>query len=481
MSKKALLVVLPLFAVLCVLVLSALMSGDAREVVFKDFGHAFVNTSRLISIMRVPGAQVDVSENICVLSPDSSIKIKGDKISYGSETLASQLPMFFDNNSYIYIPWEKAVFLDRNLELRNVEGNAFLIKEGFFGEDYTRRDSAKDMLLLSCTKNLFVSLGEFTVTTLGESFTVEPMDLVLFDGYSIKTMAVSDTKAERSAHGIAKDSLVTLYGRTYVMSDFLSVLGLSVERDSSSTALEAIDSSELEEKKEPVKSIEKTILKIPEETFQYFLGHRYEMPEDLEVYNLDGIWYQKREDLASPLESIPIYGEKYVYLPAEFGMIDTKQQKQSKLPAFSKIERKEKPKEDEIGVTSKENGDETETTEEEFTVMSFDGSESKVLPQGVIYDGTENYLFTAPVKLEWKGACFTLAPLSYVSYDGVDRLEFYDAGEDMFYSYILDMNSIKVTFNDGTGVDLINRSAFLGDGQSMLIVSDPGMYGSYFG
>ncbi len=460
-SKKAAFVVLPLVLVLVVLLGILFSSNSGKEVVFKDYGYAFVNTNRLMSIMKVPGAETDISEIVCVLSSDGKAVIKKDSVEYNGEKLSTQLPLFFDNNSYIYIPWEEAVFLENSLKLRKVEGNAFLIKEAFFGDDYTRRDSGEGLLLLSCTKNLFLALNEFTVTSPGESFTVSPMELVLFDSYSMKTARVSDTEAKRSSHGITKDSLVSVDGQSYVMSDFLAVLGLTVERDSAVSGLDNIDVDDIEESAEAPKPIEDNSLKVPESTYQYFLGNRYDLPENLEVYSLNGAWYQKREELATQIQSGPLYGEKYIYLPADYGFVDTEGKKQYSLPAFSRITK-------EIG----ENG--------EIYAVTSDESVKKLLPRGVLFDGLENFLFTEAVTLSWADMSFELAPFSCVTYDGVDRLDFYDTGEDKSYSYILQTGSVRVTFEDGGGVDVIKRDILTADGEELLVASQPGLYRSFF-
>ena len=49
-SKRAAFVVLPLVLALVVLLGIIFFSGSEREVVFKDYGYAFVNTNRLLSI-----------------------------------------------------------------------------------------------------------------------------------------------------------------------------------------------------------------------------------------------------------------------------------------------------------------------------------------------------------------------------------------------------------------------------------------------
>ena len=450
-------------AVLAAVIAVALIPDKGKEVAFKDFGYCFVNTGRLTGIMRVGGEEADISDLVNIISPDDTIVTDGEKVTYKGEKISSELPLFFDDSSYIYIPWEKAIFLTEDLKIRSVEGNAFLIKKGFFGDDYTLRDSADDLLMLSCTRNLFLALKSFKVTAMGESFTVDPMELVLFDGYSIRTASVSETVAKRSSHGITKDSLVTIDGRTYFMSDFLEVLGLSVERDSTKGGLERIDDSaleELEEKNVVVQNIEDNMITIPEETFQYFLGHRYELPENLEVYQNGGIWYKKGGDVASPLESIPLYGEEYIYFPADFGIVDPGARRQHSVPAFSRIKR--------------------EKTDDGYYLYPNGKDEGKLLPQAVIYDGAENYLFTDYVTIKWKNSSFTLAPLSYACYDGVDRLEFYDTGEDRFYSYILDVDSIVAEFDTGHGVDLVSKMIRIDGKPMMIVVSEPGMYGSYF-
>ena len=461
-NTKLLMIVIGL-VVLAAVIMVAILPDKGKEVAFKDFGYCFANTGRLTRIMRVSGEEADISEIVNIISPDETIFVKGDKITYKGEEISSELPLFFDDNKYIYIPWEKAVFLTTDLKVRSAEGNAFLIKEGFFGDDYTLRDSGNDLLMLSCTKNLFVALKPFKVTALGESFNVNPMDLVLFDGYSIRTASVAETVAKRSSHGITKESLVTVNDHIYFMSDFLGVLGLSVERDSTEGGLDRIDDDALEELKElkvEVQTVEDRMITIPEATFQYFLGHRYELPEKLEVYKNGSIWYQKREDLASPIESIPIYGEEYIYLPGDFGIVDPNARKQNFVPAFSRIKR--------------------EASEEGYYIYPADDGKQKLLPQAVIYDGTENYLFTDTVTIKWKNSSFVLPPLSYASYDGVDRLEFYDAGEDKFHSYILDVDSIVAEFDNGNGVDMVSRMVIIDGKPAMVIVSEPGMYGSYF-
>lgn len=461
-SKKAAFVVLPLVLVLVLVVVLGIifLTGSKREVVFKDYGYAFVNTNRLMSIMKVPGAEADISEIVCVLSSDGKALIGDDSIEYRGEELSMQLPLFFDNNSYIYIPWEDAVFLDKDIRLRKVEGNAFLINDAFFGDDYTIRDAGKDLLLLSCTRNLFLALDEFTVTSSGESFKVSPMELVLFDSYSIKKAGVSDSEMTRSAHGITTDSLVTVNGRSYVMSDFLAVLGLTVDRESNAKETETLDVDELDVKKEAPRSIEEGSMTVPEATYQYVLGNRYDLPENLEVYKLGETWYQKREELATQLQSAPLYGEEYIYLPCNYGLSDTENEKQFSLPAFSKI--------------SKDRSEDGEVT-----AVSPDGVK-KILPRGVLYDGFENFLFTEAVTLSWGDKSFELAPFSCVTYDGFDRLDFYDTGEDKSYSYILQAGSVRVLFEDGGGVDVIKRDILLPDGSELIVASEPGMYRSFF-
>ncbi len=462
-SKKALLFIMPLLVVLLVLIGILIFRDDEKEVVFKDYGFAITNTNRLVGIMRVPGSSADINEIICPLSSDESIIVKDGEVTYKGEKLSGQIPLFFDNSSYIFIPWEEAVFLTDDFGIKTVDGSVFLIKEAFFGDDYTRKDSGKGLLLLSCTKNLFLALEEFSITTIGESFTVKPMDLVLFDGYSIKTARISDTEAQRGSYGITNESLVTVNGHTYVMRDFLSALGLSVERDSSLGGLEKTEigsENGKEKEKDTPKPIDDTMLKLNEETFQYFLGHRYQLKKDVEVYSLDGVWYLKNDDLASRLETIPMYGEEYVYLPGSFGLVNPSVGKQYSLPGFTRIKR--------------------EAEDDGYIAYTARADKHKLLPRSVIFDGTENYLFTDSVTVEWKDHSFTLAPLSYVSWDGIERLEFYDSGEDKFYSYILQLDSVKVRFEDGNGVDVVSGTVLNEDLTGFMIINEPGLLASYF-
>ncbi|MCR5830433.1 MAG: hypothetical protein K6F93_08835 [Lachnospiraceae bacterium] len=463
LSKKALLVIVPLIMILAVLIMVALSYRGRREVMVKDYGFAFVNTGRLVGVMRVPGAQTDISEMVCILSPDGRIEIDDEVPEYNGEKLASEVPSFFNNNSYLYIPWDKAVFLDVNLKLKTFEGRSFLIKEVLFDEEYMRREEAKDLLLLSCTKNLFVALKSFSVISSGERFEVDPMELVLFDGYSIRKATVTETTAERESHGIGKDSLVNVGDKTYMMEDFLSVLGLSVERDSTSGGLEKIEVSEnedREEKKEAPKPINDTILVIPEKTFQYCIGYRYDYPENFEVFLHDGEWYQKREEFTSPLEGAPLYGENTIYLPHDYTIVEPLKGRQYKLPAFSRIN--------------------TEENEDTATrIESSDSKKTKTLDRTVIYDG-ENYIVTDRATLSWGDSSYTLAPYSYVSFDGNEILEFYDPELDEFKTFILQVDSAKVLYEDGSGVDVINRTVLEDEEPKMLVINDSSTFGSIF-
>ena len=474
-SRKALMVIIALVTIMTVLIIVALSSGNSREVVIKDFGFAFSNTGRFVRIMRVPGAQADISEIVNALSPDEKIEIKDESPSYKGEALSSEIPAFFNNKGYIYIPWEEAVFLGSDLKLRSYEGRTFLIKDSFFNEDYTRRSDAKGLLLLSCTKNLFLALDGFRVTSGGDEFEVLPMELVLFDGYNLRTAAVSETVAEREAHGIGKDSLVTIKDHTYMMEDFLGVLGLSVERDSTVGGLDRLKLSEEDEeekhedgeekngavtRKAPPVSIEDSVLKIKEESFQYCLGYRYDYPEDFEVFCHDGIWYQKRDGFVSQMEKGPIYSREKMFLPDEYILVDSKSNRIAWIPAFSQVINEKR-----------ENG--------RFLISSKDGKEEKSVPRSVIYDG-ENYIFTDEVTISWKDASYTLAPFSYVSYDGNEILEFYDYGEDIFRTFILQVDSAEVRYDDGSGVDVIKRIIFDENGNKQMMFDDASIFGSVF-
>ena len=97
-----------------------------------------------------------------------------------------------------------------------------------------------------------------------------------------------------------------------------------------------------------------------------------------------------------------------------------------------------------------------------------------------MYDGFENFLFTEAVTLSWGDKSFELAPFSCVTYDGFDRLDFYDTGEDKSYSYILHAGSVRVLFEDGGGVDVIKRDILLPDGSELIVASEPGIYRSFF-
>lgn len=460
-SKKAAIILLPLVVVLVVLLVVTLSTEEEREVVFKDYGYGFANASRLVSIMKVPGNETDVNDLLCQVSPDGKIIVKGDKVSYGKESLSPQLPLFFDNNSYIYIPWEEAVFLDTNLTVKSIEGNAFLIKEGFFGDDYTIRDSGKDLLLLSCTKNLFLALADFSVTSTGMKLEVKPMDLVLFDGYSVRTLRIADTTGYRFSNGIRTDSLVTVNGHDYFMKDFLSVLGLTVERDSSVDGLERMEVKEDKDTQAP-KPIDDIKLKVSEPTVQYFLGNRYDYPEGLEVYKYDDIWYEKRDEFAAPIDGNPMYGEKYIWLPNDYGLADIYGTRVFSLPAFTKIEREQ-------GKDGK------------IYVISADEKKREALPaRSIIFDGYENYIFTSDAVISWRDTEIALSPLSYVNYDGAGRLGIYVENEDLFYSYSLETDSIKVRYPEGNGVDLTEK-IILREGESDLpVFSQPGILGSFF-
>jgi hypothetical protein len=467
--------ILPLVVVLAVLICLALASlGGSREVVLKDYGFAFVNTGRLMGIMRVPGAQTDVAEMISVLNPDGKIVIEDGVPSFNDEKLSSEIPAFFNDNSYLYIPWDEAVFLSTDLKLRSIEGKTFLIKGMFFDEQYTRREEAKELLLLSCTKNLFVAIDSFSVISNGERFDVEPMDLVLFDGYNIRTATVTDNVAERSSHGIAKDSLVIIGDNTYLMEDFLGSLGLTVERDSTSGGLEKIEvpqegentddpdaeSTENVSTAKVPKPIQDSMVKIPEETFQYCLGYRYDYPKDFEIFSSGGVWHQKRDEFTSEMETAPLFAEERVYFPDDYIVVDMGAKRQQLLPAISKISR-------------------SLDDEKKTIVSSLSGDKEKKLPRSVIYNA-ENYFFTDEVTISWKDSSYTLAPFSYVSYDGQEILEFYDAAEDTFKTFILQVDSIKVLFDDGSGIDVVKRNIIFDEQTEMLMLKKVSSFGSIF-
>ncbi|MCR4722093.1 MAG: hypothetical protein K5655_10240 [Lachnospiraceae bacterium] len=461
-SKKVFVVVLPLLMILAIVVGVAVFSEEEREVVFKDFGYAISNTSRFISVMKVPGDEADISDNICVLTPDHSIKISDGKVKYEGETVSSQLPMFFDDSTYIYIPWEKAVFLGSDLYMKSFEGNAFLIREGFFGDDYTIRDSGRDLLLLSCTKNLFLALKEFSITSRGMKLAIKPMSFVLFDGYSVRTAFVSENTAYREYNGIGKDSLVTIDGCDYIMEDFLSVLGLSVERDSAESELEGIEVPDGTDVPEPPKSIDDIKQVITEETFRYFLGNRYDYPENLEVYKYNGFWYEKRDNFVSEMDGSPMYGEEYIWLPDDYGLADVYGGKVFYLPAFSRIERIK----DSDGNT--------------FAVSTDGKTRIKLPKKSFLFDGYENYVFTDETELLWNNETITLPALSYINYDGAGRLGVYSSEEGVFYEYSVKVDSIKVMYPEKYGVDIVKRMMIRDGEESPVIVDQPEFFDSYF-
>ncbi len=462
-SKKVLVVVLPLLLILAIVVGVAFFSEEEREVVFKDFGYAISNTSRFISVMKVPGNEADISDNICVLTPDHSIKISDGKVKYEGETVSSQLPMFFDDSTYIYIPWEKAVFLGSDLCMKSFEGNAFLIREGFFGDDYTIRDSGRDLLLLSCTKNLFLALKEFSITSYGQKLVIKPMEFVFFDGYSVRKASVSGTTAYRDYNGIRKDSIVTIDDHDYIVEDFLSVLGLSVERDSTEGGLENFEIPDDIEKIAPPKPIDDIKYPVTEKTHQFFLGNRYEYPENMEIYKFNDTWYQKRDNFVATLGKSPMYGDENIWLPDDYGMFDLFTETISCLPAFSHIEK-------------------TKDEDEKIYAVSLDGDKRFPLPKrAILFDGYENYLFTDETVITWKDTSITLPALSYVNYDGAGRLDVYLSDEDECYRYILEDDSIIVKYPEDVGVDVVKR-IFLKDEKTMLpVVDEPELFGSFFG
>ena len=67
-----------------------------------------------------------------------------------------------------------------------------------------------------------------------------------------------------------------------------------------------------------------------------------------------------------------------------------------------------------------------------------------------------------------------------MSWDGIERLEFYDSGEDKFYSYILQLDSVKVRFEDGNGVDVVSGTVLNEDLTGFMIINEPGLLASYF-
>lgn len=474
--KKAVLVLLPLAVILIVLILVAVSSSEKREVVINDFGFAFIDTGRIVGVMRVPGAEADIRDMIEVLSPEDPLEIDDGVPEYRGEKLAAELPVFFDENRYLYIPWEEAVFLDRDLELKKFEGKTFLHDKGFFDEERVLRDSSKNLLLLSCTRNLYVALGEFSIISSGERADIKPKDLVLFDGYNVRKATVSETTAKRESYGIGKDSLVVIGDRSYLMDDFLGVLGLTVERDSVSGGLEKLVIPDEEEKedsdtgeaagdsekdtKSAPKPIEEMMIKIPEETFQYSIGYRYDLPENLEVYSSKGTWYQKRENFTSTLDSAPLFGEETIYLPGDYAIYDFSERRQSYLPAFSRV-----------GRTLSEYGN--------ASLKDSNGENEKKPGRSVIYDG-KNYIFTDTVTVSWKNESYTLPPFSYICYDGQEILEFYNPEEDTFKTYILQLDSIKIMFDDGNGVDVAKRYVLFDEQPQILIADNISAFDSLF-
>jgi len=173
----------------------------------------------------------------------------------------------------------------------------------------------------------------------------------------------------------------------------------------------------------------------------------------------EGEWYQKREEFTSQIETSPIYGEKTIYVPHDYVIVEPLEGRQYRLPAFSKIN--------------------TEGEGEKTRIESNDSKESKEFGRTVIYDG-ENYILTDQATISWGDSSYTLAPYSYVSFDGNEILEFYDAGLDEFQTFILQVDSVKVLYEDGSGVDVINRTVLEDGKPKMLVISDSTAFGSIF-
>ncbi|MCR5431528.1 MAG: hypothetical protein K6E95_03110 [Lachnospiraceae bacterium] len=459
LTKKTVILIVALGIIIALVIVMLIGTREKREVILKDYGFAFVNTSRLAGIMKVSGSEEDIRETVCNLVPDAKIMITGDDVEYNGETLSDNMPAFFDNNNYIYIPYDEVVVLDKSIKLKVYDGRAFVINGGFHTEEYVFRENAENMLLLSCTRNMFLAMDSFSVTSMGEKFTIDPMNLVLFDGNIIRIASITEETSKCRSYGITEDSIVTVDGHSYIMRDFLGKIGLSVEMDSSVGGLDKMVIDD-EEMNGSITSIDESILEIPETTFQYFIGNRYNFPEKLPVFEADEKWYQIQDTFVNKLECNPLYGEKSIYLPDDYGYVDMEQRKQYCLPAITRITK--------------------EDDKPYIYVSDLEGNEQKVLSRGVIYDGGENYLFTDSVKLTWKDNEFDLPPLSYISYDGFGRLEFYNKDEDKFYSYILEEPTVKALFDNGNGVDFVSRTVIFEGGPAMIVVPEPEMYRSYF-
>lgn len=482
-KKVAMAIVIPL-VVIGALCFAYFWGEYSKSIPIKDYGHAFLNVNKLYSVMKVNSSMVGVDELLCELDADDKLQIAGSSMKYRGEELNIKLPCFFDSNNYIFIADKEASFITSELRNETIDGRIFYIKNSIYDDEYVKL-SDRDDLLLRCNENLFLALKPFEIVSSGESVKVSVYDFLLIDGYAIYKATVWDDSIEHSTHGLYEGSIVKIDGKSYSMGTFLDILGVDFEGNA----------KEVDEEDIVVKTIDETMKTIPEATYQYFLGYRYEYPENLTVYAVDGQWYQSREDFTSPVQSIPIYyapkkesgddffdedydesqktedstdmeefvpdedvlnGKKGVYLPSEYVLVDPLNSKQYKTPAFAKVYHS-------MGET-----------------IVTDGTALKNLEFGVLYDGDENYFFAEPVTVRFGDKVISVSALSYMSIEGGNKISIYDFERDEFSSYIINTDNIKIELSYNCVIDAVGRKVRKDGKDLMILGSDPSLYGSYF-
>lgn len=482
-TKKSVLAVAAPLLIIGALAFAYFWGEYAKSVPVKDYGHGFLNLNKLYSVMKVDSSLVGIDEFLCELDAESKLEIKGSTLSYRGEKLNNELPCFFDSNNYIFIGNKEAQFITSKLKSETIDGTIFYIKDSIYDADYVKQ-SDRDDLLYKCNDNLFVALKPFEITSTGEKFNIEKYDILLFDGYSIYQATVYDDSFTRSSHGIYEGSCVTIDGKTYAITDFLRLLGLSLDG--------TLPEDEDDETATDIKPIDSETRTIEEPLYQYFMGYRFDYPAGLNVYSLDGVWYQKREDFTAQLERIPMFyepdessievdfyaededesltdedgefvtpkdvleGKRGAYLPAEYILIDPLNSKQYKTPAFAKFYHSN----DELLISN--------------------GEKTKSVEYGVLYDGDENYFFLEPVTVKWSDTEIKLSSLSSFSIEGGEKISIYDFEKDEFKSYIVHFNDIRIELSFDCVVDVVNKKVRKNGSDLMILGTNPSLYNSFF-
>lgn len=349
------------------------------------------------------------------------------------QKINSDYPLFMDNGAYLYLYHDQFSLITDDIKRLQGKTGTYLSNGMIFNQQHVRTNTGS-IILLELPNGLYINTINLLFDTGDRLETIEAGSMVRFEKTEVSYCNIY----------VKKPKLLKIS-----VNDITSIISFDDDRMSYSamfSGLTGTDENQVTARLDPYSSTE--------ETYQYFLGVRYDYPVGSKLYWSEKGFFMETADTRFLLPNTPLYSssEDKVLLPGDFVIIQPKLYLMNRQPALSQL-----------------------SCGDGVVYVSWE-DQRKTYQDIILFDGTDTYIFFDQVTLTWGENEITLSPLSFVKVTAQGILETYDYETQQYSnSFIDDRHEVQAITSGLSKLNLSEDILYRPDGQEQLLFSKPSL------